>query len=186
MRITKPNKGHLLIAEPSMSGDISFNKSVVLLAEHSEQGSVGFILNKLLDLTLSDFIPELPINFKLYNGGPVEQDSLYFIHKIPERIPGSIEISEGIYWGGDFEVVHRLICLNKIKENEIKFFLGYSGWDEQQLERELFAKSWIITNHDKDKNLICPPEQNFWKNKIKSLGGKYLIWMNTPEYPSYN
>ena len=99
---TFPKKGHLLIAEPSILGDVSFNRSVVLLAEHNDEGSIGFILNKPLSYTINDLIPEIDASFKIYNGGPVEQDNLYFIHNIPEVIPNSVEISNGIYWGGDF------------------------------------------------------------------------------------
>jgi putative transcriptional regulator len=98
----KINKGQLLIAEPSISGDLSFNRSVILL-DHDEEGSVGFIINKPLKYTINDLLPEINASFKIYNGGPVEQDNLYFIHNIPELIPNSIEISNGIYWGGDFE-----------------------------------------------------------------------------------
>ena len=81
-----PKKGHLLIAEPSILGDLSFNRSVVLLAEHNEEGSVGFILNKPLSYTINDLIPEIDAKFTIYNGGPVEQDNLYFIHSIIRNI----------------------------------------------------------------------------------------------------
>src|SRR5574343_397479 len=97
---TLPKKGHLLIAEPSILGDVSFNRSVILLAEHNDEGSIGFILNKPLNYSINDLIPEIDAAFKIYNGGPVEQDNLYFIHNIPEIIPNSIEISNGIYWRG--------------------------------------------------------------------------------------
>ena len=83
----KPKKGNLLIAEPSIIGDISFNRSIILLADHNEQGSVGFILNKPLEYTVNELVPEIEAEFKIYNGGPVEQDNLYFIHRIPEMIP---------------------------------------------------------------------------------------------------
>ena len=103
MVIIKPKKGKLLIAEPSLTGDVSFNRSVVLLAEHNKEGSVGFILNKPLEYHINDLVSEINIPFRVYNGGPVEQDNLYFIHKVPHLIDNSIEISDGIYWGGDFE-----------------------------------------------------------------------------------
>jgi len=102
MTSQKPTKGVLLVAEPSIIGDVSFNRSVVLLAEYNENGSVGFILNKPLQYELKDFIPEIDSSIPVYNGGPVDQDNLYFIHRIPELIPDSIEISNGIFWGGDF------------------------------------------------------------------------------------
>ncbi len=105
MTTLRPAKGLLLVAEPSIIGDVSFNRSVVLLAEYNEAGSVGFILNKPLHYKLKDFVPEVTSNLPVYNGGPVEQDNLYFIHRIPEIIPDSVEISNGIYWGGDFSAI---------------------------------------------------------------------------------
>lgn len=182
----KPTKGHLLVAEPSIIGDVAFNRSVVLLADHSEAGSVGFILNKALDLNLKDLIPELSSNFKIYNGGPVEQDNLYFIHKVPQLIPDSVEIANGIYWGGNFEAVIELISQDLISEKEIRFFLGYSGWDAKQLDEELTTHSWIITTNEDSKDIIERPYSSFWKDKMVQLGGEYLLWSNAPANPSYN
>ena len=76
----KPEKGNLLIAEPAILGDQSFNRAVILLAEYSDEGTVGFILNKPLPYKLPELLPEMDKPFKVYNGGPVEQDNLYFIH----------------------------------------------------------------------------------------------------------
>ncbi|MGY5849533.1 YqgE/AlgH family protein [Salegentibacter sp. F14] len=182
----KPTKGHLLVAEPSIIGDVAFNRSVVLLADHSDKGSVGFILNKILDFNLKDLIPELDSNFKIYNGGPVEQDNLYFIHKVPELIPESVEIANGIYWGGDFDVVIELIGKGKISEKQIRFFLGYSGWEAEQLNEELNSHSWIITTNEHASEVIERPYTSFWKDKMMQLGGDYLLWSNAPENPTYN
>ncbi|UZO80181.1 YqgE/AlgH family protein [Aquimarina sp. ERC-38] len=185
MTSLEPAKGHLLIAEPSITGD-SFNRSVVLLADHGVQGSVGFIMNKPLEYTLSDLVPEINANFSIYNGGPVEQDNLYFIHKVPHLIPKSIEISNGIYWGGDFTEVSKLIEENKISAKEIRFFLGYSGWDANQLLSELESNSWVIVKNTYEKNIINKPDTSFWKEKMIELGGDYILWSNAPENPSYN
>ena len=183
----KPKKGYLLFAEPSIIGDISFNRSVILLADYSESdGSIGFILNKPLDYSLNDLVPIAHAEFKVYNGGPVEQDNLYFIHKIPDLIPESIEISLGIYWGGDFDTVVDLINNGKITEEDIRFFLGYSGWEVNQLETELQSNSWIVTENIYKSNLIGKSEDSFWKEKMLELGGDYSIWSNAPENPSYN
>lgn len=182
----KPKKGNLLIAEPTITGDISFNRSVVLLADHNEEGSVGFILNKPLRYTLHDLIPEIAAGFKIFNGGPIEQDNLYFIHNIPQLISGSIEIAEGIYWGGNFEETKNLINQGKISRNNIRFFLGYSGWDAEQLQNELECHSWIISENDLRNKIIGKSPIDFWKEKIKQQGGDYLIWSNAPENPIYN
>ncbi|PWK18545.1 YqgE/AlgH family protein [Xanthomarina spongicola] len=182
----QPKKGDLLIAEPSIIGDVSFNRSIVLLADHTEEGSIGFILNKPLDYTIHDLIPEIKANFKIYNGGPVEQDNLYFIHKVPELIPNSIEISLGIFWGGDFDRVAELIANNEISENNIRFFLGYSGWNSNQLNEELKTNSWVVTENIYKKSIIEKDYQSFWKEKMVELGGEYSIWSNAPEDPSAN
>jgi len=186
MILIKPAKGDLLVAEPSIISDLSFNRSIVLLTDHSKEGSIGFILNKPLEFTISDLIPEIETNFKVYNGGPVEQDNLYFIHKVPELIPNSIEISLGIFWGGDFGEVSKLIVDGKIGEKDIKFFLGYSGWEINQLEEELKSNAWVVTKNVHKKSIIEKDYQFFWKEKMVELGGDYSIWSNAPENPSYN
>ncbi|MAT89346.1 MAG: transcriptional regulator [Flavobacteriaceae bacterium] len=182
----QPDKGVLLVAEPSIIGDVSFNRSVVLLAEHNEEGSVGFILNKPLKYNLKDFIPEVNCELPVYNGGPVEQDNLYFIHRIPEHIPDSIEIAEGIYWGGDFNAILELLQKDELKASQIQFFLGYSGWDRAQLDQELEVNSWVITKNKLRHRIIGENLDNFWKEQMIELGGDYLLWSNAPENPSYN
>jgi len=182
----KPKKGKLLIAEPALTGDVSFNRSVVLLAEHNAEGSVGFILNKPLEYQISDLVTEIEIPFQVYNGGPVEQDNLYFIHKVPHLISNSIEISNGIYWGGDFETTINLINKKVISEDDIRFFLGYSGWSSLQLDQELTSKSWIVIKNDYESEIIQKSSNAFWKEKMLELGGNYLLWSNAPENPSLN
>ncbi|MCF8714659.1 YqgE/AlgH family protein [Joostella atrarenae] len=181
-----PKKGHLLIAEPSIIGDVAFNRSVVLLAEHNDEGSIGFILNKPLEFRLNELVPEITESLKVYNGGPVEQDNLYFIHKIPHLISNSIEISNGIYWGGDFETIIDLINQGDIKDSDIKFFLGYSGWDIMQLDKELTSNSWVVSENKHKSNIIKKAPRYFWKEKMLELGGDYLIWSNAPENPVLN
>ncbi len=179
-------KGQLLIAEPSLLGDTSFNRSVILLADHNNEGSVGFIINKPLRYCIKDLVPEIHASFKIYNGGPVEQDNLYFIHNVPDLIPESIEISNGIFWGGDFELTAELINSGVIKKNNIRFFLGYTGWDAQQIEDEIQTNSWIISENFSKNKIIGKSSSNFWKEKILELGGDYLIWSNAPENPVLN
>tara|TARA_R110002167_G_scaffold335521_1_gene542837 strand:- start:1485 stop:2045 length:561 start_codon:yes stop_codon:yes gene_type:complete len=181
-----PKKGKLLIAEPTLTGDVSFNRSVVLLAEHNEDGSVGFILNKPLEYNISDLVSEINIPFQVYNGGPVEQDNLYFIHKVPHLIENSVEISDGIYWGGDFEKTIDLINNKLISEEDIRFFLGYSGWSSLQLDQELSSKSWIVLKNEYESAIIQKSSVAFWKEKMIELGGNYLLWSNAPENPNLN
>ena len=182
----KPKKGKLLIAEPSLTGDVSFNRSVVLLAEHNDEGSVGFILNKPLDFEIADLVPEIQVTMPVFNGGPVEQDNLYFIHKVPELITNSVEISNGIFWGGDFDITVRLLNTKVIDEKDIRFFLGYSGWASLQLDQELMSKSWIVVSNEHESDIIQKTSNAFWREKMLELGGEYLLWSNAPENPGLN
>lgn len=186
MILEKLKKGTLLIAEPSIIGDYSFARTVILLAEHTKEGSVGFIINKPLKYTLNDLVPEINANFQIFDGGPVEKDNLYFIHNIPELIPNSIEISNGIYWGGDYELTKNLINRGEIQKENVRFFLGYSGWESHQLESEMKSSSWIISENPYKSKLIEKAATDFWKEKLLELGGEYLIWSNAPENPNYN
>lgn len=186
MTSIKPAKGHLLVAEPSIIGDVSFNRAVVLLAEYNTSGSVGFILNKPLRYKIKDFMPQINSNLPIYNGGPVEQDNLYFIHCVPDLIPDSIEISKGIYWGGDFDAILDLLKDDQLKQNQIRFFLGYSGWESEQLEQELLVNSWVVVPNIYNGGIIEKININFWKEKMIEFGGDYLLWSNAPENPSFN
>lgn len=186
MLLTKIKAGSILIAEPTIIGDISFQRSVVMIANHDKKGSVGFIMNKPLTHTLSDIVPTITQEFRIFNGGPVEQDSLYFIHNVPDLVPNSVEISEGIYWGGDFDVVIDLVQQNRITSDNVKFFLGYSGWSKDQLNDEMSANSWVITDNSSIQDIISKPAIDYWRNQILALGGDYMLWSNAPENPAHN
>ena len=180
----KPTKGRLLVAEPSILNDTSFNRSVVLLTEHNKSGSIGFIMNKPMKYRMSDLVPEIESDLPIYNGGPVSPENLYFIHSIPDQIPESIKITEGIYWGGNFDSVSKLLSKNKISNSQIRFFLGYSGWEVNQLREELVEFSWKVMENSY-KNILST-STSIWKNKLMELGGEYQIWANAPKNPSLN
>ena len=186
MTAQKLNKGQLLIAEPAILSDVSFNRSVILLADHNTEGSIGFILNKPLPYTLSELLPDVDCQFTIYNGGPVEQDNLYFIHNVPELLPNSIEIDQGIYWGGDFDLLIELINDQLIARENIRFFLGYSGWTANQLEDEMEAHAWISTPNKYAHHIISKSSATLWKEELDVLGGEYRLWSNAPENPVLN
>jgi len=180
-----PKKGRILIAEPFLSGNY-FNRSVVLLVAHSEKGAVGFILNKRVDFPIHDIFSDFPeFNAKVYLGGPVSTDSVYFIHKLGNQLPGSIQVLDNLYWGGDFEELKRLIRLGVLKSSDVRFFLGYSGWDSGQLERELKEDSWLVTDID-EETVMRELNQASWVDFVKKAGNRYTIWENFPENPAMN
>ena len=179
-------KGNILYADPTLNNDLNFSRSVVILVEENNVGYVGFIINKKSIYSTLDLIPEIKENFEIFDGGPVEKENLYFIHNVPGLIKNSIEIKENLYWGGNFEHVVELINKKKIKKNNIKFFLGYSGWNKDQLLNELETKSWISSEDEKLDEKTFNDSIYLWKDKLIELGGEYLIWSNSPDNPQHN
>jgi len=181
----KPAIGTLLVAEPFMQ-DGYFKRSVVLITSHNEEGTVGYILNHDLDVQIKDIIPQCPdSNLPVRLGGPVQRDNLFFIHSLGDTIADSIEIIKGLYWGGDFDAIVDLIKRDEIKQENIRFFAGYSGWSPGQLDKELEEKSWIVTKCKKDFILKTDSEK-LWGNVLKNMGNEYAQIANYPEDPSLN
>ncbi len=161
-------------------------RTVVLLCEHRTEGSFGFVLNKSFDQELGELIIQAEgIRFPVYDGGPVQKDSLHFLHQCPELIAGGIEVINGIFWGGDFEEVLVLLKEGKLGRNDIRFFLGYSGWTEGQLNAELETKSWI-TREASRRLVFNMNTQQIWKEALKDLGGEYTRMVNYPTDPQLN
>jgi putative transcriptional regulator len=180
-----PEKGKILISEPFLP-DTFFNRSIVYLTDHSPQGSVGFILNKKLDIKLSSAI----VGFEEWNeninmGGPVAPDTLHYLHNLGELIPDSVFIADNIYWGGDIDTIREMISAGKISHSQIRFFLGYSGWSAGQLERELKEDSWIIARVKSDI-IMNNRGADTWKRVLRSFKNKYRIWADFPDSPDMN
>lgn len=185
MIINNPTKGQLLVAEPSILNDKAFNRSVIYLTEYGDDGCIGFILNRPSKFVLNDLLPEIKCDFQIYNGGPVDQENLYFIHNSPNLIPNSVKIDKNMYWGGDFEKLTYLLNNNLLKDSDIRFFLGYSGWSVDQLKEELNVSSWVVIEN-KYPNLLQVKSATLWKNQLMEFGGEYQIWANAPKNPSLN
>ncbi|WP_298949328.1 YqgE/AlgH family protein [uncultured Polaribacter sp.] len=185
MTMLNPKKGRLLVAEPSILSDDFFNRAIVLLTEHTENNSVGFILNKPLSYSINDLLPEINCFFNIYQGGPVEQDNLYFIHRIPQLLADSIEVANGVFWGGNFKQLKQLLNEGLLQETDIRFFLGYAGWDKNQLNTELQENSWFVAKNDFE-NIFSKDEETLWKNKLLQKGGAYKLWANAPNNINLN
>lgn len=180
-----PKAGVLLVAEPFM-GDPSFDRSVILIAEHNENGTVGYILNRPLEIKLDSLIPDFPESKSiLHNGGPVQQNNLYFLHQRIDLFPNAIQVAKGLYWGGDFDRLKEVVRLGLVQSDEIRFYLGYTGWSSGQLEGELMENCWrIIPSNTMD--LYNTPPEAMWRQLIELLGGDYLLWANAPVDPLLN
>ena len=181
----KPEKGKILISEPFLQ-DLNFKRSIVLLAEHNEEGTVGFILNKPTQVKLNQLLEDFPdFNAPVYFGGPVQINTLQFIHRAGDIIEGTTEIADGLYWGGSFEVLKILIETNRVSPSDFRFFIGYSGWNPGQLDEEMKISSWIVASASLD-NLFSDEPDKLWGDILKKMGKKFAILASFPEDPSVN
>ena len=181
----KAKKGRLLISEPSLDNNFFF-KSIILLTHHNNEESIGLIINRPTKVKLNEIINNIPLgDFPIYVGGPVEKKSLHFIHTLGSIIPNSTQIIDNIYFGGDFDFIIKLIQGNKISKDQIRFFIGYTGWGPEQLNNEIREEAWIVENH---KDTICMhySTSKLWSDMIKTQNIKYAIWSNMPKSPDLN
>jgi len=177
--------GTLLIAEPFLK-DPNFMRTVVLICEHQQEGTLGFVLNRHHNYTLDELLPAMEgFQIPVYYGGPVQMDTLHFIHVYADQIPGSFPISEEISWGGDIDVAMSLIREGRVDPAGFRFFIGYSGWGEGQLEGEMREKSWILGEATREIVFGTDPSQ-VWKEALKTLGGEYEMMINFPIDPALN
>jgi putative transcriptional regulator len=181
----KPEKGRLLISEPFLP-DPNFERTVVLLCEHNDEGSFGFVLNKPSILKVTEVMEDIS-SFEniVYVGGPVQQDTLHFIHR-NANVNNAVEIAGNVYWGGEFENLILLGETKQISGNDIRFFLGYSGWGPGQLEAELEQDSWIVCDFVTDQLLFDTDPQLMWRKALENMGGRFSVYSNYPTDPRLN
>ena len=182
-----PCKGKILISSPFLN-DIHFMRSVILLVEHDQEGSVGLIMNKnfKLNVYLNDLLPgfESVPKIPVYKGGPVGCDTLFYIHRFKD-LQGAIPIMPGLYLNGDFEQIKSYIQNEGETEGVVRFFTGYAGWSAKQLEEEIHENSWVVSDI-KDNLLSNMNLKHLWKNSLYKMGNKYALWAKYPIYPGLN
>lgn len=180
-----PGPGTLLIAEPFLK-DPNFMRTVVFLCDHQEEGSFGFVINKNFNHTLDELMNDLEeLKLPVFYGGPVQMDTIHFLHQYPDLIPGSFQVMDGIYWGGDFETAISLIKEGSLDLTRIRFYIGYSGWGNGQLADELKEKSWLTAQATR-KLVFHKNIDEIWKDSLKELGGDYEMMANFPIDPQLN
>lgn len=177
-------KGKILISTPDISGDI-FSRSVVLVIEHNEQGAFGLILNKKNGQMSDKFKDFFDFKIEVYDGGPVENDKVFFIVKGKIVTETYVEITPDFYLTEDIEKIISAVLNNELNINDVKIFSGYSGWTSMQLDGEIQRKVWTVVDvYNLDYTL--PNDQTLWKSIMQNLGGEYLLWANSPEDISLN
>ena len=177
----KPADGRILISEPLMN-DFFFGRSVVLLIEHIESsGTFGVVMNKPMKFNISRISNQFPdFDAPVFLGGPVAKEQIFFIHTLGVCIPDSVKIIDGLFWGGDVEALSMLVTSGIANSSNVRFFLGYSGWDSGQLQSELQRNSWIVGNSITPILMETRPE-NLWQTCVDRMGKEYESWRRFPQ-----
>lgn len=181
-----PAQGKILISEPFLCDHI-FGRSVILLVDHTKEGTMGLVLNKPLPLFLNDILQDFNYqeNIPIYKDGPLSTDTLFYLHTL-EGITDSLPISNGLYLNGDFNAIKEYILQGNPIKGKIRFFLGYSGWEYEQLHRELEENTWLVSTESKDTIMDENAGTELWKNSLGRLGSKYELWSRFPQIPALN
>ena len=181
----KINKGDLLVSMPDILDDAVFNRSVICIMAVDNDNVIGLVINKYHQFNLTDIDKRISEHkIKIYDGGPVCKEKIYFIHNKPQLIPNGLKFCKNMYFGGDYNKAIELINDGVITNNNIRLFSGYTGWGYKQLIYEIENKCWFISNQKNIK--LGNYDKNLWKNLMMAKGGKYQIWSNAPSDPLLN
>ncbi len=182
-------KGDLLISEPLMEESI-FKRSVILMLTVSEKnGCMGLVLNHLIPYYLSDILPDIKFgkDIPLFAGGPVDLERLFILHTLGDSVfRGSQELLPGIYIGATLKDVVNYINEGGEIEGKLRFFLGYSGWNPNQLESEVLNNFWVVKSDSHSDNLFYGHGDRYWRREVKHLGRAYRSWLTIPSDSSMN
>lgn len=174
-----PSKGSVLLSEPFLQ-DPHFERSVVLMCEHSDAESFGFVLNHLSAVQLHDLLDIAPKDIPVFIGGPVANNSLFYLHTIP-GIDSSEEILPGLFYGGDLAELIETIEADSSNLKKMRFFLGYSGWSKGQLAQEIKERSWISTTNLSLETLFSTPINTLWKTCMSFQGEQFKTFSIFPK-----
>ena len=123
-----------------------FEHTTILLVEHNEAGSTGFVTNKAFGKSLNDLLEFNHAKpFPLMDGGPVDREHLFVLHKRPDLIEGGKQLTDGLYLGGNMKQVIEAINTSSASDQQIQLFIGYCGWDVGELKAELDEGSWTVS-----------------------------------------
>lgn len=181
-----PSRGKVLISEPFLYDEM-FGRSVVLLVDHTQDGTMGLILNKPLPLQLNEVLKEFKdvADIPIYKGGPLSTDTLFYLHTLND-VEDSLQIGAGFYLNGDFDAIRRYILQGNDITGKVRFFLGYSGWEHNQLSLEIEENTWLIGSAERNTLMDERGTSSLWKNVLGQMGGKYETWSRFPQIPTLN
>ncbi len=181
-----PTRGKVLISEPFLC-DHMFGRAVILLVDHTQDGTMGLVMNKPLPLFLNDLLSEIDCreDIPIYKGGPISTDTLFYLHTL-DNVADSLPIANGFYLNGDFAAIKRFMAEGNSIKGRIRFFLGYSGWESGQLKQEIEENTWLVDRADIPSLMNEKASRSLWKDALGKLGGKYEMWSRFPQIPTLN
>jgi len=182
----KAVQGCVLLSDP-FTQDPYFSRSAILLCRHNKKETFGFVLTNYIEIDLNKLDENMPeIITKISFGGPVEKDNLFYIHTFGKEIEGAEKIMDTLYFGGDYEMLFELIKAEPKRINEVRFFIGYAGWDFEQLNNEMKDHSWIAVTNISEKEILSTSSDHFWKDCMTKQGSKFEMISNFPLNPNEN
>ena len=182
----KAVEGCVLLSDP-FTQDPYFSRSAILLCRHNKKETFGFVLTNYIEIDLHKLDENMPeIITKISFGGPVEKDNLFYIHTFGKEIEGAEKIMDTLYFGGDYEMLFELIKADPKRINELRFFIGYAGWDFEQLNNEMKDHSWIAVTNISEKEILSTSSDHFWKDCMTKQGSKFEMISNFPLDPNDN
>ena len=195
MTFSKSCTGRFLVASPSLS-DPNFKRSVVLVCDHHPKGAFGVVVNRPMSLPLSSVFPSIFEDCEdasglgeAHYGGPVDPNRMLAIRHVPsfdlDDAENSVRVGDGLELVGDVDRALNGIANETIAPSIYRFFLGYAGWGEGQLESELDEGSWIVCPADGD-TLFGTSGDELWPASLRRLGGIYALLSEFPADPEVN
>jgi len=187
----KPRTGQFLLSEPFMS-DVWFGRKVVFLCDHDEDGSLGFVLDNFTDRPLRAVLEDArdwSLTQEVSMGGPVHDDSLFYLHRLGKEVSGAMPVLPGLWLGGDFDELKTALASGRYGDADVRFFVGYSGWTSGQLDSEIKGNSWYVHDAPLEQKLDAifrPPPEGLWKRMLASKGPGFARASTLPLDPSLN
>lgn len=185
MKKEKIKTGQILLSEPFMA-DPNFKRSAVLICDHGMDGTVGFVMNKPLEMSIDALIADFPtFDSEVFFGGPVQTDTIHYVHCKGDILNDSIKVVDGVYWGGDFEQLKMLVTQQLILPKDIRFFVGYSGWGQGQLAEEMRLGSWVTAEMNTNYLFKESPDE-LWQQIMRNKGSIYTVIAQMPKGVNWN
>lgn len=175
-------RGQLLVAAPSLL-DPNFRRTVVLIAEHTDEGALGVVLSRAAPASVGEVVPDLtPLidpDEPVFAGGPVQPNGVMVLAEFEDPGDAALPID------GELGFVALEAQVEGIAVRRARAFAGHAGWGPGQLDAELAEESWFVAPFERDDAFTAEPEE-LWRRALTRKGGHYALVARMPDDPSLN